>query len=361
MPKSDSAMNLTTAYLTQLLGIAVTSVEPLDGGSNSRAFKVTAIDGSKYAAKLYPGPTADGESRLEAEFTALEFLRRRGLDRVPRPVVADPSHQCAIFEFVEGSRLVSSEVNTADIDQACRFLLRLSELKDDPESILLPNAAEACFSIQAVVGNLETRLRALQDVNDSSRPAAELKEFMDTEFLPAFGNTVAWCRKRVAAAGQSMDTELSPENRTLSPSDFGFHNCLRRRNGQLVFLDFEYFGWDDPAKMICDFLLHPAMELSVSLKMRFVENMLGTPKPDQTLLEQVETVFPLFGLKWCLIILNPFLPRYRLQRGLGGVSGPSRNRIFGRQLEKARLMLSITGKENERFPYRDARYAPSVT
>lgn len=360
MPKNDPGINLSTDYLTGLLGTAVTSVEPLDGGSNSRAFKVTAADGSKYAAKLYPGPTADGESRLTAEFTALEFLRQRGVDCVPRPVAADHSHQCAIFEFVEGFKSVSSEATTADIDQACRFLQRLDELKDDQEAIRLPRAAEACFSIQAVVRNLESRLGPLQAVNGSAPMAGALKAFLDTEFLPAFQKTVSWCQQRVAGTGMSMDAELSPEDRTLSPSDFGFHNCLRRSNGQLVFLDFEYFGWDDPAKMICDFLLHPAMELSVSLKMRFVENMLGTPKPVQALLERVETVYPLFGLKWCLIMLNPFLSRYRLQRGIGGVPGPSRNKALGQQLEKARLMLSSVEREYDRFPYRDARYAPSV-
>ena len=365
MPKNDPATYLSTAYLAGLLGTAVTSVEPLDSGSNSRAFKVIAADGSKYAAKLYPGPTADGESRLEAEFSAMEFLHQRGVDCVPQPVVADHSRQCAVYEFVEGARVVSSEATTADIDQACRFLRRLDELKADPETIRLPKAAEACFSIQAIVRNLESRLGLLQSVDGSSPQVGALKGFLASEFLPAFRGAVAWCRNRVAGTGASMDAELSPENRTLSPSDFGFHNCLRRSNGQLVFLDFEYFGWDDPAKMICDFLLHPAMELSFSLKRRFIENLIGTPNPDQVLLERVETVYPLFGLKWCMIILNPFLSRYRLQRGIGEVPGPRRNVLLGQQLEKARIMLSLmlskTGREYERFPYRDAWFAPSVT
>ena len=45
--------------------------------------------------------------------------------------------------------------------------------------------------------------------------------------------------------------------RVLSPSDFGFHNALRRPDGTIVFVDFEYFGWDDPAKMMADAMLHP--------------------------------------------------------------------------------------------------------
>lgn len=157
-----------------------------------------------------------------------------------------------------------------------------------------------------------------------------------------------------------MDSELDPDDRTLSPSDFGFHNCLRRSNGELVFLDFEYFGWDDPAKMICDFLLHPAMELSRCLKQRFVDNILGTIKPDQVLLDRTETVYPLFGLKWCLILLNPFLSRYRLHRGIVGESSLTQDGLLGQQLAQAKLMLSIVESDYDRFPYRNRRYAPNV-
>lgn len=360
MPKSDPATRLSLGYLTSLLGATVISVEPLDGGNNSRVFKVTAWDNAEYAVKLYPGPTADGQSRMAAEFTALEFLHRRSVDCVPRPVVTDHDRQCAVYEFVEGARVVPSEATAADIDQASRFLRRLKELKDDPESLRLPKAAEACFSMRAIVNNLEARLGQLQAIDSSSPREGELNGFLDKEFLPAFRRIVDWCQTRITSAGTSMDAELEPENRTLSPSDFGFHNCLRRSNGELVFLDFEYFGWDDPAKMICDFMLHPAMELSFSLKRRFVENLIGTFNPDQLLLERVETAYPLFGLKWCLIFLNPFLSRYRLQRGIAGGTGLGRNGLLEQRLEKAKLMLSIVEGEYERFPYRDARCAPSV-
>src|ERR1700680_1391707 len=46
------------------------------------------------------------------------------------------------------------------------------------------------------------------------------------------------------AAGLAFDAELPQEWRSLVPSDFGFHNSLRRPDGSLAFLDFEYFGWD---------------------------------------------------------------------------------------------------------------------
>jgi hypothetical protein len=35
-----------------------------------------------------------------------------------------------------------------------------------------------------------------------------------------------------------FDREIPRTERTLSPSDYGFHNALRRPDGTLVFLDF---------------------------------------------------------------------------------------------------------------------------
>ena len=42
----------------------------------------------------------------------------------------------------------------------------------------------------------------------------------------------------------------------ISASDFGLHNAIMTERG-IVFFDFEFAGWDDPAKAIVDFLLQP--------------------------------------------------------------------------------------------------------
>ena len=353
MPINDDP---SPAYFTGLLGTAVVSVEPLDGGGNSRVFKVTAADGSKLAAKFYPGPTADGQDRLEVEFAALEFLNQREIECVPQPIIFDKANHCAVFEYIEGSKVNSREVGERDISQLSNFLSRLDDLKNDPDSSRLPKAAEACFSVHAIVDNLETRMARLIAEDDPSK--ARVEEFLTSKFGPVFRRTITWCEEKTANAGTSMNDELGLEHRTLSPSDFGFHNSLRRGNGRLVFLDFEYFGWDDPAKMVSDFLLHPAMELSPSLKARFVANVAGK---NQVFLERLETLFPLFGLKWCLILLNPFLHQYRVQRGLADESPSAQIIVLERQLEKAKLMLSNIERESYRFPYRDQENPVNVT
>ena len=145
-----------------------------------------------------------------------------------------------------------------------------------------------------------------------------------------------------------MDWELPIAERTLNPSDFGFHNALRRVDGNLVFLDFEYFGWDDPAKMIVDFILHPAMNLTLQLKLRYVRGLLAHFANMSTLSARLPAVYPLFGVKWCLILLNEFVPVDLARRDFAETESVERGERLAQQLTKARKMLAEVTKSYER-------------
>ena len=146
--------------------------------------------------------------------------------------------------------------------------------------------------------------------------------------------------------------------RTLSPSDFGFHNALRQPGGGIIFLDFEYFGWDDPAKMISDFLLHPAMDFSPSAKKKFASALFGYFPEWPGLLGRVESVYPLFGLKWCAIMLNEFLPDQLRRRQFAATAPTDVPSLQAEQLGKARAMLHRIRTEYQSFPYHDESCAP---
>ena len=312
----------------RLLGQPVTELEWIGGGGNSRIYKLPG----PHAGKVY-----FGQHRLEAEFSALQFLWRHGVRCVPQPIAADPASRLAVYEYIEGTKFAASDVTASDIDAAVEFLAALKRLASEPDATALPAAAEACFTAQAIVQNLRSRSPRL-----AGAPA--LNEFLNKGFLPML--------ERLAAK-LPVEAELSADQRTLSPSDFGFHNALRRPDGRLVFLDFEYFGWDDPAKMVSDFLLHPALELPENLKHRFVTGIYRQFAANKSLAKRVETVYPLFGLKWCLIMLNEFVPEDLQRRGFASGGSLDRSTAQARQLEKARRMLARIEREYEAFPYRD--------
>jgi len=135
-----------------------------------------------------------------------------------------------------------------------------------------------------------------------------LRQWFDESFDPLLSDVATWYRAEAVAAREPADLEIGPDRRTLSPSDFGFHNAIRRQDGSLAFVDFEYFGWDDPAKTVVDFLLHPGMTLPETLKKRFAGRFLRAFAFVPGLAARARLVYPLFGLKWCLILLNDFLP-----------------------------------------------------
>ena len=99
---------------------------------------------------------------------------------------------------------------------------------------------------------------------------------------------------------------LKPSLRRLIPADFGFHNALREPGGALRYVDFDYFGWDDPVKLTADFLVHPAMRLDADDRRRFVSSMVAALPEDADFLPRLRRHLPLYALRWALILLNPF-------------------------------------------------------
>jgi hypothetical protein len=111
-----------------------------------------------------------------------------------------------------------------------------------------------------------------------------------------------------------LDATLLDNDIRLSPSDFGFHNALADKDGKLYFMDFEYAGWDDPAKMVCDLFCQPEIPLPRWCYSYIVENVvkdLGDPDMQR---QRIEMLLPVYKIKWCCIILNEFLPRGRSRR-----------------------------------------------
>ncbi|MFP6749711.1 MAG: hypothetical protein VCD66_19215 [Alphaproteobacteria bacterium] len=146
--------------------------------------------------------------------------------------------------------------------------------------------------------------------------------------------------------GLDFGRSIGPSRLTLSPSDFGFHNAIRRSDGRLEFIEFEYFGWDDPVKLVADFLLHPGMGLDGELRRRFRCGAAAVFGGDHGFDARLRALFPLYALRWCLIVLNEFLPERWLRRDYAGAH---RDREFAltTQLAKARAMLARLEDVNE--------------
>jgi len=334
-----------TAQIKNLLDISVVKIERIGGGANSRVYRVEGSDGHQYVVKFYFRHEADPRDRLGTEFSSLAFLWEQGIRCIARPIAMDRSEACAIYEYIEGIKINSSEVTESDIDEVVGFLKQLKGLAKENKSQTFHPASEACFSVKAAVENIQGRRQRFEGLDDGD---GVLHDFLKEDFTPFLNELTEW------AQNQSMpfDREISLEERVLSPSDYGFHNALRNKEGRIIFLDFEYFGWDDPAKMISDFLLHPAMDLTDDLKKRFVTGSCSVFEDNKKLSQRLEIVYPFFGLKWCLIFLNEFVPEDLKRRNFAQNSLGNQKQLQERQLGKAKKMLSRIKETYKDFPYK---------
>jgi len=312
-----------------LAGAPVRRLTQLGGGRNSRVYCVETAS-ARYALKLYP-PADDGRDRLGVESAVLRWMAAQAFTMVPRLIATDHRHGAALLSWEDGDQVHAP--GTADVAQACEFLRRLHAGRDHPAVPQTHLAAEACLSGAEIERQLRARLAALRALRDDS-----LTEFLDDQAEPALAARFFRARAALAAAGVAFDAELPQAERSQVPADFGFHNALRRASGQLTFLDFEYFGWDDPAKLIGDLLLHPGTALDDEARARLFEGACGI-YADQNFAARLAALLPLLGLRWALILLNEFFPERWRRRAAAGIAG-SWEDAKRRQLVAAHNMLN---------------------
>jgi len=321
------------AAAASVLGCPVLSVEPAAAGGNNRVYRIATADGV-FALKFYPAQADDRRDRLGQEYRALEFLAAHGVTGVPRPITRDPGLACAVHQWIEGAPV--ADPGKADVDAMVALADRLAALTAEPAAATLAPASAHCFSGRAVAGQIDERLGRLRDIAVESA----LKRFLDDEFAPRLAPLLRRAGGIYEDAGLDFDAELKPASLTLSPSDFGFHNALRTGDGSIAFVDFEYFGWDDPVKMVADALWHPGSAFTPTLARRFrtgAERIFRGRDGDAFPI-RLRALYPLFGMIWCLIVLNEFLPEpWKRRMAAGNAGDPSRARA--RQLAAAKRLL----------------------
>ena len=350
MTESDQESAIAAEAVTRLLELDVSAVQRITGGGNNKLYRVDTQAGETLVVKYYFGQLSDNRDRLGAEFDGLDFLWRNGVRQISCPRACDREKGIGIYDYIFGEAASYATVSDDDIYQAVRFLGQLKELTESSEAEALPEAAEAGFSLDLLIDILYRRLARLQVVEPTLPLQKELCAFRDERLTPTLDRMVQLARSRRAAHGFSSEALLKPDQRTLSSSDFGFHNAVRRHDGEIIFVDFEYFGWDDPAKTISDFLLHPAMALEPVRSGAFVAASLDV-FGDYDLADRLRTYFPLFGLKWTMIVLNEFLPEGWKRRLFSGANTENEEAYLRGQLEKAVTFLDSATEAGTEFPH----------
>jgi hypothetical protein len=318
-PESEDQIR---AQIEFAAGGTVDSCCTVQGRANSQIFKVQQ-GARSLAVKLYPDLAYDPRDRLGTEERACEFFRTQDCASTLRVVSTAPELNVGIYEWIEGVKVV--DIRDNDVEQALEFVEMLHRARNSASATQLQFASEACLSEEDIWSQIGIKRLKLNQVLGKS---AGLRRFLLKQFDPFVAEL------RVLAKSLFPDRDrfarLPAKYQTLSASDFGFHNAIRKPDNSLKWIDFEYFGWDDPVKLMADFVWHPGFELSESQSMLWKKGCMDIFSEDSDLPERFQQRFPLYGVRWCLILLNIFVQSEKDHYATGQA-----------RLEKARSYLSV--------------------
>jgi hypothetical protein len=256
---------------------------------------------------------------------------------VPEPILSDKQQGISIFDFIEGRKITSDELCEHHISQALTFFETLNLISDANHSSYPLYAAEACLSMKDHLNCVNNRMKNLLQIKTETDISQDAFRFIRDELLPLWEHVQRGICSRERDLFFNLDTPLSKRDLCISPSDFGFHNAIENDQGEVIFIDFEYAGLDDPVKMICDFFCQPQVQIPHSFIPTFANRVLeGLDHPDIHY-ARLHALLPVHTIKWCCIILNEFLPAI-MERRLFANKDINIPEVQSTQLRKAEAM-----------------------
>ena len=248
----------------------------------------------------------------------------------------------SLFKWIDGYKV--KELCNRDIRVSLTFVKALVSVSKTTNYHAFDLASAACISGKMIE---EQILNRFQKISNVAFLHPNLKIFLEKKMAISIEEMLNFAKKNWPGEFSSI---LPRGNQLLSPSDFGFHNVIKSKKG-LRFIDFEYFGWDDPVKLTSDFLLHPAMNLTKKQKKLWVDNMISTFSSDKFFNQRLKMSYSLYGLCWCLIQLNVFITGKDVKDQTTKESSETKKNQM-EQLEKSKKLLkSLNQSYNSELPY----------
>lgn len=264
---------------------------PLTGGANNRVYKLSFEDRDPLVLKRYFQHPQDLRPRLQSEIAFLQYAWNIGLKCIPQPLYSNLETHVAITSFLSGQPPEAKDLKESLLQQVIDFFLTVNRFKK--QATHLPLASEACFTLHEHLRTIEDRIQLLLSVE-------ALESFLRHQLLPAWERVKKHIEK-------IPDVPLLLEHRCVSPSDFGLHNALLEKE-RLTLIDFEYAGWDDPAKTVCDFFCQPRIPIPLSFFNQVCDSFLSFCPDPNTMRARIHVLMPAYRIKWCCILLNQFSP-----------------------------------------------------
>jgi aminoglycoside phosphotransferase (APT) family kinase protein len=307
--KGKEELQPSEQVLSRLLTESPKEIRSVSGGANNRVWEVKTLQG-KYLLKQYFRSTEDSRDRFASEKAFYTYAQSKVPGKVPQVQTWDPEGEAGLFCWVEGRKLTEPEVTGARVQEAFEFFAALNRLPL-PTLSDLPSAAEAAWTMCEHLDLVNRRIERLQQICGEDSEAEEARHLVREKVIPAWERIFKKANQEWPEKGRGTHRATA----CVSPSDFGFHNSLLGGDGRLRFFDFEYAGWDDPAKMAADFFCQPRVPAPAPEFPRVAALLAELFPQDAEVAERATSLWPVYRMKWICIMLNEFLPAGKTRRG----------------------------------------------
>ena len=283
------------------LGAKEESLIQLNGGINNRVYRCGAGVES-YVIKGYEPAESGKRDRMKSEVDFLGYAAIVAPHFVPKLHFSDWDRRCVVLEHLNGNNYADGSAPTAtDLEAAVTFFGLLNAKSELAPKLVEMDAAEGFLSLRGHLANIRDRINSmcvdhLPKVYQNAAQALLLR-------IKEAGEVIAKNTEALISSGVLYDG-IDACERCVSPSDFGFHNAIRTTTG-VKFFDFEFAGWDDPAKAAVDFVLQPRVPVRVMkspLLMAMAQHGFEVNK------HRLEALGLILRLKWTAIILAILQP-----------------------------------------------------
>jgi len=310
----------------------VRRLEPLAGGRNKRVFRLHFSSAPPAILKIYFRHALDKRDRLGAEWGFLGYANERDVPQTPVAIFKDERLGAALYSSIDGA---APDVARPEYIMAAARLIRDINRKPIDFGRFTP-ASEACFSLAGHLATAQSRIDRLNELDPRTPCSMEAQNLVAEVLTPAWTRVRRTLEQNARKIGARMETPCADDEIILSPSDFGFHNALVVADGSVVFLDFEYAGLDDPAKLTCDFFCQPEYAPDGSWLPSFLREAFGDRA--SRVEARVALLLDLYRIKWACIVLNEFTAIGAARRRYADQSRDET--IFANQLRKARNLIA---------------------
>jgi len=313
--------------------LTIDQIKIIKSGKNSKIYKINT-DKKKIILKFYYGKNT---LRIRKEFQFYRYLNQKNIKNVVTPIAFDFKNNCAALPYIDGSKI--HKVQNKDIIQFSNFITKINQKNIHSKKIGL--AVEGINKRENHIKICQNRINKLKRVDQKSSIKRELYLFLNKKIIPTFKNV----KKKIndKKIFYQPKYKLYKKDMIISPSDFGFHNAIKSKK-KIFFFDFEYGGYDDPVKLICDFYCQPNHKFSLKQKEKFKKLIIKKHKKFKELDYLISELLPIHHLKWCCIILNEFISS---KLSIRKHAGQLKNDVLQSQLIKAKNYFNQYLKDND--------------